>query len=239
MSSTAQKVQSQAEKGLKSAQKQVNSLGGTSWDLTATTGLIAGGVAIVAVIENVLSEGWYFFLWHPLLMAIAFGILMPQAFIAMQNGKSWIPGIDKFLGGQKTNHHYWLIVAAEVLSFSALYVIYRNKDLKGKPHFKSNHGLLGITVLSAIPFGSMVGRKIWITGDVMTAFIPDSLKPRLRPLHKLAGSVLMLTGAVTFLLGAYTNWASKRPRIVELALTISSWAFVGSIVYRMITKLLK
>lgn len=103
------------------------------------------------------GKGWRLFSWHPLLMV--FGTI----------GMMGVSLSTKKLGGYKnTKTHGILATAGLLMAFGGLYAIYKNKNLHGKPHFKSLHAVLGIVTLVGMTF-SMLAGLIFLHPDFGTA----------------------------------------------------------------------
>ena len=103
------------------------------------------------------GKGWRLFSWHPFLMVL--GVI----------GMIGVSLSTKKLGGYKnTKMHGILAITGLLMAFGGLYAIYRNKNLHGKPHFKSVHAVLGIITLSGMTF-SMLAGLIFLHPDFGTA----------------------------------------------------------------------
>ena len=85
----------------------------------------------------------------------------------------------------------FMMVTALFLALFAFYVIYTNKILLGKPHFKSLHGQLGVTVLMGYLALGLLGA---------TALHPDwgvlRTNKTVRAIHKWLGR--LFTSAAWF-----------------------------------------
>jgi hypothetical protein len=123
-------------------------------------------------------ENWTWFNYHPLFMAIA---VVPVSSLAV---------LTKKIGGyDNTKSHGNLLLLSFIASSFGLYVIWSNKELLNKPHFKTTHGKLGLLVM--ISYFSLM-----IFG--VAALHPDLKLPQferfnatLRIIHRWSGRVVM------------------------------------------------
>ena len=109
------------------------------------------------------------------------------------------------------------------------YAIYRNKELHGKPHFTSYHGLAGAAVLTAtaaVPAGGALAFKH--LGLMRHA--PEMRLALIKALHRRAGALTYFAATLVVALGLCTPAIHQvhlrgncRPRLaLEIALT-SRW----------------
>lgn len=108
-----------------------------------------------------------------------------------------------------------LCVAAALVGFAA---IYANKNRHGKDHFTTWHswaGLVALTMFAMNASGgllsSLVIRKSWVWRD---------------PLHRLSGTLAVLSGAVAAALGVSSGWGQSVLG-AQNAETLS-WIILGS-----------
>lgn len=145
---------------------------------------------------SVLSAGYMlwikgpsvWFSWHPFSMVIAFILLAINATL-----------IKKLGGAVNTRMHGQLMIASFLIGLFGYYVIYTNKEMKGKPHLTSWHGKLGATVM--IGYG-LVG----LFGGV--ALHPDwgmfKTNKTFRITHKYVARVLIALAWIDCVLGELT-----------------------------------
>ena len=86
---------------------------------------------VVASYYFSMIHGMVWFSLHPFLMFVAFATLAPAAIL-----------IKKIGGLINTTNHGYLMMLATSLSLFGWYVIYSNKEAKGKPHLESYHAQL-------------------------------------------------------------------------------------------------
>lgn len=114
------------------------------------------------------------------------------------------------------------------------YAIYRNKELHGKPHFTSYHGLAGAVVLTAtaaVPVGGALAFKQ--LGLMRHA--PEMRVALIKALHRKAGALTYFAATFVVMLGLCTPAihqvrlrANCGPSLaLEVALT-PSWCLVAS-----------
>jgi hypothetical protein len=83
---------------------------------------------------------WYS--WHPFFMVLAFVPLSINAIL-----------LKKIGGYENTKAHGTLMLLSTLAAGFAFYVIYSNKNMNKKPHFKSPHGQSGLVIL--VLYGSL------------------------------------------------------------------------------------
>ena len=125
------------------------------------------------------------FMWHPILMIIAYVPLALNAIL-----------IKKVGGYQNTKTHGILMFLSTLLTIGSLYVIYTNKAKYNKPHFTSWHGLVGIIDLGIFYVVQYVG---------FLGLHPDfgflRTNKTVRFLHKWAGKAALTIGLFSMIMG--------------------------------------
>jgi len=89
-----------------------------------------------AIYSAYLPGKLIWFSYHPFFMILSFIAIVSNALL-----------IKKIGGYDNTKLHGYMMTSALFMALFALYVIYSNKILLGKPHFTSIHGKLGVTVI--------------------------------------------------------------------------------------------
>jgi hypothetical protein len=73
-------------------------------------------------------------------------------------GAMGIAAVTKKKGGYtNTKYHGYLSSAGFTLACVGMYIIYRNKDIHGKPHFTSTHAWMGIATMICAFLPAMFG----------------------------------------------------------------------------------
>lgn len=106
---------------------------------------------------------------------------------------------------QRTQFHLYCQIAGIVCTIIGFIAIYVNKNLHGKHHFYTYHGICGLIV---VIFVSLVG----IGGSL--AYYSFSLRSYIRPVlikiyHSFGGILTVIVGNLTLTLGFYSNWFKK------------------------------
>lgn len=205
---------------------------GSSYRRLQQAGYLNTAIVLGVIAAETSTSGWYWFLWHPVLMTFACCIVLPETLRALSGHSLFNTFTSKILS------HYWLVVITELLAFTGFYVIYINKNEHGKPHFTSYHAWIGILMIMSMPLQSLIGRKIAFIGDIVTKYVfPDSAKSTLRIVHKTyLGKLLLLMMGVSMLLGSMSNWAKRREEVFQYALLMGGWMYLLAVVYTVMTQ---
>jgi hypothetical protein len=144
------------------------------------------------------GAGWRFFSWHPFLMVSGFIGMMGSA------------AITKKLGGYaNTKLHGMMASGGLLMAFGGLYVIYRNKEILGKEHITTTHGLAGLITMTGALMVSLAG-GIFLHPD----FGADKTNKTIRFAHKWFSRLVMAGAWITCLFGLMT--LTKNPAILGL-----------------------
>ena len=134
----------------------------------------------------------------------------------------------------KVKFHWILQTSAVISALGGFAAIYYNKNMYNKPHFKSWHGLLGLSTVILICLQSLQGV------GVMYSKLPlaKKLKPsQLKQLHAVCGSLVFLVACITLCLGFYSNWYTRSAHIVvQYASVISCVALAGAVIGQVYTE---
>ncbi len=173
-----------------------------------------------ALIYSLSKEpSWYFFHAHPLLMGLGFPLLFLEGILALKNSSL----VFSPWKSTSRNLHYWSSVIAVICWNVGIWVIYENKELNKKEHFKSYHSWVGIFVFLLVPVQMILGRKFWVVGDWVTRWIPDSAIHSVRLAHKEFGKWIAWLASIAVVLASYSNWVSKKSQVEQFALMSTSW----------------
>jgi len=146
----------------------------------------------VLVIGSILQRNMVttLYTWHPLLEVVFYitavvGVLQPQS-------RQWADKRDH--SSIITKHGYWQLAAMACVAAGTA-VMYVNKELKGKQHLKSWHGVLGAVATLWWAVQVIAGTMVWYFPRAVPGG-PKSLR-KAYFMHKLFGylSLLLLTAA--------------------------------------------
>lgn len=118
---------------------------------------------------------------------------------------------------QRVQFHLYTQIAAIVCTAIGFVAVYVNKNLLGKHHFKSYHGICGLAVMILV---FVVG----LGGSL--AFYSFSLRSYIRPVllkiyHSFGGILTIIVGNLTVILGFYSHWYSKNGNVNLIWVIIS------------------
>jgi len=121
------------------------------------------------------GAGWRFFSYHPMLMTLGWILCMGNASL-----------VKKLGGYSNTKTHGILAFVGSTLSWLGFYVIYKNKDQMGKPHFATYHAIGGMVCLVGSSMIGAVG-SVFLHPD----FGIDKTNKTIRFAHKTSARVLL------------------------------------------------
>lgn len=184
--------------------------------------IIAVGLPLVVI--WLAQPGTNLFSWHPTLMVLSFAFLMVEAILMFSPQSSLILSSPR---ATKVNFHWILQTSAVVFALGGFAAIYSNKNMYNKPHFKSWHGLLGLSTVILICLQSLQGV------GVMYSKLPlaKKLKPsQLKQLHAVCGSLVFIVACITLGLGFYSNWYTKNVHVSVVYGSIASCVALAGVV---------
>ena len=127
----------------------------------------------------------------------------------------------------KVKFHWILQTAAVITALGGFAAIYQNKNMYNKPHFKSWHGLLGLSTVILICLQSLQGL------GVLYSYLPlaKKMKPsQLKQLHAVCGSLVFLVACITLGLGFNSNWFIRNASVYVYYGSILSCVGLAAIV---------
>lgn len=154
--------------------------------------LLTGFVALVS------RPGTSWFSWHPFLMTLAFGFLMTEAILLFSPHGS---PVRKYPHKTKGRVHWLLQVLCVCCAVLGLAAIFYNKQLNGKPHFTSWHGLLGLLTVCAAGAQSAAAVPL-----VYHSLAKGWSLAKLKRYHAASGLITYLLGSGSLLLGLCSAW---------------------------------
>ncbi|KAK2161276.1 hypothetical protein LSH36_119g05016 [Paralvinella palmiformis] len=147
------------------------------------------------------KPGTTLFSWHPTLMVIAFIFLMAEAILLFSPESSLLKNSDR---KKKGKYHWILMLTGLVCSLIGLAVIWYNKELKGRAHATTLHGLVGYIVCCYMAVQCCAGALLLYpttAGKLMKLSV-------LKSMHALSGCFLFVLSCLVLLGGLNTKWFS-------------------------------
>lgn len=116
---------------------------------------------------------------------------------------------------QRVTLHWTLQILGGCLIASAFAVIIASKNSKGKPHFATWHGTIGLVAI--------IGSALAIFGGLVAKY-SFPLRKIIRPvtvkvLHSLLGVIVYILMIFTILLGVYSNWFKRNSSFTGLVVS--------------------
>lgn len=182
------------------------------WILKSILTLVIFGGALF-LYDGPDSSIWFF--WHPICALISMLPCMSIGIYAQQHNVKLREKQGK--GGEYVSHlwHNLLMMAGVALIGFAIYVIYSNKNIFGKPHFRSWHGQMGLAcvsgyltvILTSLGVLWEYPRKMgWKPYLAVLRTVGLNIKT-LATMHRYIGKALFLLACVTTMLGWQTTHA--------------------------------
>jgi len=145
------------------------------------------------------QPGSSLFSWHPTLMVLAFTFLMVEGILVFSKESSLI---QKAARPTKVNTHTVCMVLSLLCCLGGAFVIWYNKELNGKPHVISWHGIIGYITVTYVGIQCLAG--IFVKYHKILA---NYIKPfQLKMNHATSGLFLYSMVCLSMVLGMYSNW---------------------------------
>ncbi|XP_038041704.2 transmembrane reductase CYB561D2 [Anas platyrhynchos] len=158
----------------------------------------AASLGLPAGVAALARPGSSLFSWHPLLMALAFSLLLTQALLVFSPEASPLRSLSR---KAKVRAHWALQVLALLCALLGLALVAYHKELQGKGHFHTWHGRAGLlAVLYA--GGQSLGGLLLLYPKLARGWPPG----KLRLYHATAGLVGYLLGCASLVLGMCSLW---------------------------------
>jgi len=149
------------------------------------------------------APGSDLFSWHPTLMTISFCLLMSQAIAIFSPESSLLHSSER---KDKVQLHWILNLFALLAGAGGFGAIYLNKEIVGKKHFTTWHGLFGLI--------TCIGVLVAAAGGIIAKYnqyVKDYIRPINVKLYHATGSMIVFSLAmVTICLACYSNWFKNR-----------------------------
>ncbi|PRW55908.1 cytochrome b561 domain-containing 2 [Chlorella sorokiniana] len=151
-------------------------------------------VAIALAMLPAAYEG-QLFAWHPLFLVLGFLGFMTEGIMAAVRFRP-NEGLSRV---QAITNHAIIQSAATACIAMGLYAIYHNKNLKGKQHFTSLHGKVGLCTFLLALAAPLLGAASFRRLGIIQRF-PEPWQPRIKWLHRLISVYAHVLAVVTMLL---------------------------------------
>lgn len=141
-----------------------------------------------------------------------FFICMTEAILCFSNENIFT---RNFNHKERVTLHWILQTAGGCLIAAAFAVIIASKNSKGKPHFSTWHGIVGLVAIVATAvaiFGGVVAKYSFPLRQIIR---PVTVKV----LHSLLGIVVYILMIFTVLLGVYSNWFKRHSSVTGLVVS--------------------
>lgn len=155
-------------------------------------------IAFTVFIVVLARPGSSLFSWHPFLMTLAFLFFMTEAILLFSPHGS---PVRKLAHKTKGRIHWVLQCLCVTCAAAGLVVIVYNKDLNGKPHLTSWHGLFGLITMCVVGLQSLAAVPL-----IYHSLAKGWSLAKLKRYHAASGLVTYLFGSGTLLLGLCSAW---------------------------------
>ncbi|XP_077428626.1 transmembrane reductase CYB561D2 [Vanacampus margaritifer] len=156
------------------------------------------GITLTGFVAVLARPGSSLFSWHPFFMTLAFSFFMTEAILLFSPHGSTM---KKFSHKVKGRVHWMLQCACVTCAALGLAAIFYNKHLRGKPHFTSWHGLLGVITVCTVAVQSLAAVPL-----IYHSLAKGWSLAKLKRYHAASGLVTYLLGSGSLLLGLTSVW---------------------------------
>jgi cytochrome b-561 domain containing protein 2 len=125
-----------------------------------------------------------------------------------------------FKHSSKITLHWIFNVCGLVCIVSAFLAIYQNKNNSNKPHFKSWHGLIGITTICYTIVQIFAGHFLTVLNSLVAKMVPYK---QMAKYHSFSGMFLFCSACVSMCLGVYSNWFTN---VAQYYVWLASYALI-------------
>ncbi|RVE73193.1 hypothetical protein OJAV_G00047850 [Oryzias javanicus] len=168
----------------------------------ALTHLIS--LTFTAFIAFLSRPGTSWFSWHPFLMTLAISFFMTEAILLFSPHGSLI---KRFSHKTKGRIHWILQCLCAFCAALGLTAIFYNKQLNGKSHFTSWHGLLGLLTVCVVAAQSLAAVPL-----IYHPLAKGWSLAKLKRYHAASGLITYLIGSGSLLLGLCSTWFTASVR---------------------------
>ncbi|XP_034022364.1 cytochrome b561 domain-containing protein 2 [Thalassophryne amazonica] len=157
-------------------------------------------VTFTVVIAVLCRPGKSWFSWHPFCMTLAFSFFMTEAILLFSPHGS----LGRWFSHKTKVRIHWILQYLSVsCALCGLAAIIKNKELSGKPHFTSWHGLLGLITVCVAVVQAVAAIPL-----IYHSLVKGWSLAKLKRYHAASGLVTYLLGSITLLLGLSSEWFS-------------------------------
>lgn len=159
-------------------------------------------VLLTAFVAYTAKPGSSLFSWHPTMMTFAYSFFMIEAILLFSPHSSILA---KYSRKTKSTTHWIMMLLALACMIGGYLAIVINKDINGKLHLTSWHGLIGfITIMYTCvqAFGGLFQIWGWLRDLLPRSFTLG----RLKGYHATSGLTLYMLACISLFLGMQSNW---------------------------------
>lgn len=186
-------------------------------------------LGFILVIAYLIQPGSSFFSWHPFLMTLGYVGFLFQAIVVFSRESSLFGSLKH---KTKVTLHWALNTFGVFSILTAFAVIYYNKEEHGRPHFKTWHGLIGVTTVCYTLIQWVAGHNLTIFNEYVKKIIPYS---KLSIYHATSGTFLYVLACISLSLGIFSMWFSENTPFYMYYLSFALTALLGLIVTNQVT----
>ncbi|XP_022101189.1 cytochrome b561 domain-containing protein 2-like [Acanthaster planci] len=193
---------------------------------------MAAHILAISFVSYMIYLAWPFsslFSWHPVLMSIAFALLMTEAILFFSPDSNLVPKATRKM---KVTYHWITNTTAVLCALAGLAIIVVNKERYGKPHFTSWHGLCGICTVVYTCLQATAGSTLLYPKLTAGLAKPADLKLY----HATSGLVLFTLACTTLTLGLFTNWFWSTAHGTAWYFCIATVAWLSLVIMNQVTQ---
>ncbi|XP_071492417.1 transmembrane reductase CYB561D2-like [Diadema antillarum] len=175
------------------------------WGRLCDTLSMVSHLVAIAFTGYITYLAWPFtnlFSWHPIMMSVAFSFLMVEGILFFSRESTLIPKVNR---KGKVGYHWVTMTTAVICALIGFTIIFVNKIIRDKSHFKSWHGTIGLVVLIYICLQS-IGGAFHLFPQFTSKYVKLA---DLKLYHATSGLCLFLLVMATMVLALYSNWTQK------------------------------
>ncbi len=158
-----------------------------------------------------------------------FAFLMTEAILFFSPDSNLVP---KAVRKTKVTYHWITNTTAVLCAIAGLVIIIVNKEINGYPHFKSWHGIFGVSTVAYACIQAGAGTTLLYPKLTAKMFKLADLKLY----HATSGLVLFTLACVTLVLGLFTNWFSKNAHETAWYICIGIVAWISLVIRNQVTQ---
>ena len=162
-------------------------------------------IVVVLLARWMLGKQWTnLFQYHPISMTVCFLGLMPELLYVSRSLRKCRSMNER---SERIGDHLLLATMVKTLALVGFIAIYVDKNHRGKKHFTTWHGLMGVITVLVVAFQVLVGLAYHFRLGPWRKF--SAYLSTLRKIHKYCGIAVLLLGSISMFLGWKSNFATK------------------------------